>query len=247
MCAKSRLPCAQCWQYDTLPKWEERRTTPAPNLPASVEPWQVPLWDWVNRYKDGNMVQQEHAVVAILKVIRDAIAAGPPGRLVSAPVDVEEYNYIAAQAAEAAQDANDLAKELQAVKAERDEAIAARDAWCKSCNLTSEAQADALHDAALLRADRAQLIETLANVAAALGVEPHALAEDPSIASRGSVSKALEELGRVVAERDACREVLRSVESLGWRGEGMQCPVCLFATREGHADDCELARALGGG
>jgi hypothetical protein len=31
-------------------------------------------------------------------------------------VDVEEYNYVAAQAAESAQEANDLAQELQAVK-----------------------------------------------------------------------------------------------------------------------------------
>ncbi len=96
MCAKSRMPCAQCWQYDTLPKWEAKSPVPTPNLPASIEPWQVPLWDWVNRYKDGNMVQRENAVVAILKVIRDAIA-----------VESSSRNELLASRAQATADANE--------------------------------------------------------------------------------------------------------------------------------------------
>jgi hypothetical protein len=70
------------------------------------------------------------SVAHVLGVDANALAEDPSiaaGRRVSAPVDVEEYNYVAAQAAEAAQDANDLAKELQAVKTELAEAQATID------------------------------------------------------------------------------------------------------------------------
>lgn len=39
------------------------------------EPWQVPLWDAVNEYRSGNIIQREKAVVKVNEIVRQAIAA----------------------------------------------------------------------------------------------------------------------------------------------------------------------------
>lgn len=51
-------------------------------------------------------------------------------------------------------DAQALEGALTMTERERDAAISARDEWARQCNMTSEAQADALNDAALVRRER---------------------------------------------------------------------------------------------
>ena len=162
MCAKSRMPCAKCWQYDTLPRWEAKRPVPTPNLPASIEPWQVPLWDWVNRYRDGNMVQRENAVVAILKVIRDAIADASADR-----------NELLASRAQSTEDANEAARQLAELRPAAEAWQAMQERIAKGmtlaslgeCLVAAEQRAARLqHDLGTATADRDILWDTVGYV-----------------------------------------------------------------------------------
>lgn len=158
MCAKSRMPCARCWQYDTLPKWEAKRPS-APNLPASIEPWQVPLWDEVNRYCDGNMVQRENAVVAILKVIRNAISDASADR-----------NELLAGRAQATADANEAVRQLAELRPAAEAWQAMQERIAKGmtlaslgeCLVAAEQRANRLqHDLDSATADRDILWDTV--------------------------------------------------------------------------------------
>jgi hypothetical protein len=63
---------------------------------------------------------------------------------------------------------------------------------------------------------------------------------------RSSLRKKLREAEeRHATERNALREVIRSVEWVESDGEGDYCPRCSQWKRKGHASDCAIAKALG--